>query len=57
MMQAIAIGHLSDIRQGRSAVAESCECQTYEPHHSAMWDEAFVRCERLMNRHQAHCPA
>jgi rhamnulokinase len=57
MMQAIATGHISDIRQGRSGVAESCECQTYEPHHSAIWDEALVRCKRLTNRHQAHCPA
>jgi rhamnulokinase len=56
MMQAIATGHISDFRQGRSAVAESCECQTYEPHHSAAWDEAFVRFERLTNRHRAHCP-
>ncbi len=55
MMQAIATGHISDFRQGRSAVAESCECQTYEPRHSAAWDEAFARFERMTNRHQAHC--
>ena len=55
MIQAIATGHIEDLRQGRIAVAESCECQTYEPRHSAAWDEAFARFERLTNRHQAHC--
>jgi rhamnulokinase len=55
MMQAIATGHIGDLRQGRIAVAESCECQTYEPRHSAAWDEAFALFERMTNRHQAHC--
>jgi rhamnulokinase len=55
MMQAKATGHIGDFRQGRIAVAESCECQTYEPRHSAAWDEAFARFERMTNRHQAHC--
>ncbi len=54
MMQAIATGHIGDVRQGRIAVAETCECQTYEPHHSAAWDEAFARFERMTHRHQAH---
>jgi rhamnulokinase len=53
MMQAIATGHLGGLREGRIAVANSCECQTYEPRHSAAWDEAFVRFERFTNRHQA----
>jgi rhamnulokinase len=55
MTQAIATGYIGDLRQGRIAVAESCECQTYEPRHSAAWDEAFARFERMTNRHQAHC--
>jgi rhamnulokinase len=55
MMQAIATGQIGNLRQGRIALAESCECQMYEPRHSAAWDEAFVRFERLINRHQAHC--
>jgi rhamnulokinase len=57
MIQAIATGHIGDLREGKIAVAKSCECQTYEPHHSATWDEAFVRFERLTNRHQAGCLA
>jgi rhamnulokinase len=57
MVQAIATSHIGNLRQGRIAIAESCECQAYEPHHSAAWDEAFVRFERLTNRHQAHCSA
>jgi len=57
MMQAIATGHISDFSQGRRAVAESCDCKAYEPRHSAAWDEAMVRFERLTNRHHANCPA
>jgi rhamnulokinase len=57
ILQALGTGHLADIRQGRIAVAESCACQTYEPHHSDAWDEAFDRFERLVNLHQVHCPA
>ena len=57
MMQAIATGHFTDFRQAKNAVAESCECQTFEPHHSAVWDDAFVRFERLINRHHANCSA
>jgi rhamnulokinase len=56
IMQAIATGHIGDLRQGRSVVAESCECRTYEPHPSAAWDEAFLRFMRLTHRHQADCP-
>jgi rhamnulokinase len=57
MMQAIATGHIGGLQEGRIAVAKSCECQTYEPRHSAAWDEAFVRFERLSNRYQAGCLA
>ena len=57
MMQAIATGHIGDLRQGRIAIAKSCDCQIYEPRHSAAWDEAFVRFERLANRQQAGCLA
>jgi rhamnulokinase len=56
MMQAIGSGHLSDIRQGRIAIAESCECQTYEPRPSAVWDEAQARFEQLSKWREPHCP-
>ena len=55
MMQAIATGYFTDLRQAKIAVAESCECQTFEPHHSAVWEDAFLRFERLINRHHANC--
>jgi rhamnulokinase len=56
-IQAIATGYIGDLREGRIAVSRSCDCQTYEPSRSAAWDEAFVRFERLTNRHQAGCLA
>ena len=48
MLQAIASGHLADIRQGRQAVAASIERKIYDPRPSLAWDEAFARFEVLV---------
>ncbi|HLE53069.1 MAG TPA: rhamnulokinase family protein [Anaerolineales bacterium] len=50
MLQVIASGHLSDIRQGRQAIAASIERRTYDPHPSPAWDEAFARFEELVSK-------
>jgi rhamnulokinase len=47
MMQAIAAGALDDIAQGRAAVAASITQETFEPHPSAAWDDAYGRFEGL----------
>ena len=47
MMQAIATGHISDVRQGRAAVAQSIECSRYAPHPENDWDGAFARFRTL----------
>lgn len=47
MVQAVATGHLSDVRSGRTAIAESVQCSTFEPHRSDQWDEAYARFRTL----------
>ncbi|HEY0308106.1 MAG TPA: FGGY-family carbohydrate kinase [Acidobacteriaceae bacterium] len=47
MLQAVATGHLSDVRSGRAAIADSVQCYTFEPHRSDRWDEAYVRFHTL----------
>jgi rhamnulokinase len=54
LAQAIATGHMSDFQQGRIAIAESFPCETYEPHPTSQWDEAFARFLQLGARHEAH---
>jgi rhamnulokinase len=43
MLQAIATGHISDVRSGREAIANSVECTLFHPHRGDCWDEAYVR--------------
>jgi rhamnulokinase len=47
MLQAVATGHLSNVRSGRIAIAESVQCTTYTPHRSDRWDEAYPRFRAL----------
>jgi rhamnulokinase len=47
MLQAVATGHLADVRSGRAALAESVQCSIFDPHPSDQWDEAFARFQRL----------
>ncbi len=48
MMQAVATGHLGSIAAGRQAIAASFPRQTFEPHPSAAWSDAFNRLGGLL---------
>jgi len=48
MMQAVATGHLGDIATGRKAIAASFQRQTFEPHPSAAWSDAYARFGKLL---------
>jgi rhamnulokinase len=50
LVQAVAGGHISDIRQARRAVAESIEQKTYEPQRCDAWDDAFCKFKNLTVR-------
>ena len=47
LMQAVATGHLADIRSGRAAMAESVQLATFDPQRSNAWDEAYGRFKLL----------
>ena len=47
IMQAIATGHLADVREGRAAIAKSVECSSFTPHRDHRWDEAYARFRAL----------
>jgi rhamnulokinase len=47
MLQAVATGHLADVRSGRAAIAESVQCTAFDPHRSDRWDDAYARFRQL----------
>jgi rhamnulokinase len=50
VMQALALGHLSSLSEGRQVIAQSFELATYEPHEPAAWDEANERFCGLLEK-------
>jgi len=48
MMQAVATGHLANVRQGRAAIAASIQQETFEPQAQDGWDEAYARFLRMI---------
>jgi rhamnulokinase len=47
MLQAVATGHLPDVRAGRIAIADSVQCSAFHPERSDRWDEAYARFRKL----------
>ncbi len=43
LMQALALGHISSLDQGREIVRHSFQVRTYEPGKGAPWDKAYGR--------------
>jgi rhamnulokinase len=43
LVQALALGRLSSLEEGRALVRRSFELPLYEPQHSAAWEEAYGR--------------
>lgn len=43
MVQAMALGYVSNLREAREVIHRSFAPVIYEPHSSAMWDEAYER--------------
>ncbi|HEV2273499.1 MAG TPA: rhamnulokinase family protein [Acidobacteriaceae bacterium] len=50
MLQAVATGHLQSLRAGREALAGSVECNSFAPHRSDAWDEAYSRFNAIAQR-------
>jgi rhamnulokinase len=43
MMQAMALGHIKSLEQGRAIIAKSFKVITYKPSQTEDWDEAYGR--------------
>jgi rhamnulokinase len=43
LMQALALGHIGSLDQGREIVRQSFQVRTYDPGKGAPWDEAYGR--------------
>jgi rhamnulokinase len=47
LVQALALGHISSLAEGRALVRRSFELATFEPQDTAAWDEAYQRYLKL----------
>lgn len=47
MLQAVATGHLPDVRSGRTTIADSVRSVRFHPHRDDQWDEAYARFQML----------
>ena len=43
LMQAIALGEIKDIEEGRAVVRRSIEPRCYQPNHTQQWEDAYAR--------------
>jgi sugar (pentulose or hexulose) kinase len=50
LMQALAMGHIASLDEGRELVRSSFEVTTYEPGERVGWDDAYERYTRLGER-------
>jgi rhamnulokinase len=51
MLQAIAMGHISDVESGRAAIAQSVQCEIFYPNQSDQWDDPYARFHSLETKH------
>jgi rhamnulokinase len=50
LVQAIAMGEISSLAEGRAIVKDSFDVETYEPIDTAVWDEAYAGYLTLKNK-------
>jgi rhamnulokinase len=50
IVQAMALGHVSSLEEGRALVRRSFEVTTYEPGEGGPWDEAYERFLDILGR-------
>lgn len=50
LIQAIAMGEISSLAEGRVIVKDSFDVETYEPINTAAWDEAYARYLKLKKK-------
>lgn len=50
LLQAIALGEIKDVMQGREIVRRSIQPRVYEPHHTQAWEDAYGRLLGYMEK-------
>ncbi|MFL7807531.1 MAG: rhamnulokinase, partial [Anaerolineae bacterium] len=50
LMQALALGYIGSLTEGRTAVRRSFEVRTYEPVDAGPWEDAYERYLRLLDQ-------
>jgi len=50
LMQALALGHIRSLQEGRQIVRNSFQVQTYQPGDGAPWDKAYARYLKLLEQ-------
>jgi rhamnulokinase len=50
LMQALALGHIESLEEGRAVVRRSFQVRTYEPVDAGPWEDAYDRYLRLLER-------
>jgi rhamnulokinase len=50
IMQALALGHVSSLEEGREVIRNSFEVTTYEPRDSSAWEDAYARLLSVMTQ-------
>jgi rhamnulokinase len=50
LVQAVAMGDIASLAEGRAVVRDSFEVETYYPSNTAAWEEAYQCYQRLMKR-------
>ncbi len=53
LMQAIALGEVKDVMQGREIVRRSIEPRVYEPRHTQAWEDAYGRLLGYMEKKES----
>jgi len=48
LVQAIALGDIKDLAQGREIVRNSFDVKRYEPQNTASWDDAYARYRKVL---------
>ena len=49
IMQLHALGEIGPLREGRSLIRRSFETKIFEPQHTAAWDDAYARFQRILS--------
>lgn len=52
VMQAVALGDIGSVAEGRDVIRDSFGAETFEPRETAPWNEAFARFEQLVRNDQ-----